>query len=99
MSKKIKVEVLTNRTFINTSDGPEQVEQGSVIEISQETFDSTPASHFRVVSGEAPKSKAKAKAAEAPAEAEAPKGTAPSRTPKEESAPVMPSANSAPAKG
>lgn len=95
MSKKVKVEVLTNRTYINTSDGPVQAEVGSVIEVSQETFDFTPASHFRVVADGAAKSKPKPKAAEA----EAPKETAPSRTPREESAPVMPSANSAPAKG
>ena len=97
MSDKVKAEVLTNHTFVRKGDAVVRAEKGSVIEITREQLAVTPASQLRVV-GDTPKSKAKPKA-EAEAPAEAPKETAPSRTPREESAPVMPSASSAPAKG
>lgn len=98
MSDQVKVRTLTNKTYApNESGSMERLPVGAEITISMDTFKADGGAHFALV-GEAPKSKAKPKAAEA--EAEAPQETASSRTPREESAPVMPSAKAAaPAKG
>ena len=96
MSDQVKVRTLTNKTYAPSKDGSmDRLPVGAEIVVSMDTFKADGGAHFALV-GEAPKSKAKPKADEAGA----PKETAPSRTPREESAPVMPSANAAaPAKG
>ena len=83
MSKTVKAEVLTNHTFVKTQNGLTRADKGSVIEIDEVDFNNAPASHFRRVDA-APKATPKAEK---------------TRTPKEEPAPVMPSASAAPVKG